>query len=60
MKHFISQSIIYPFWWRNIGTGHPRNLWLNFLWFTVGGGGLLKNRKNLIYTIYWKLKSKIV
>lgn len=56
MRNFIEKSKNYPYWWRNIGTGYPRTWWRNLIYYSVGGGGFYRNRKNLIYKLNFWLK----
>lgn len=53
IPHFISKSFVYPYWWRNVGTGLPRTLWKKIL-YRVIGNGFYKNRENPLYK--WKYR----
>jgi len=53
LKRFVQQSILYPKWWRNIGTGMPRSAYLNLLADTIGFRGLYETKDNPIYKIYY-------
>ena len=55
MKNFIKKSIQYPNWWISIGSGYPRNRYLDFLYKNIGSKYF--NKPNPIYkTFWWTLK----
>lgn len=59
MKEFILKSKQYPYWWYNIGTGYPRNIFKRILANTIGCNGYYQNKYNPIYKFFnWLYKEK--